>query len=75
VALIDGAPWIRNRIEPEFERTVEDVADAVDNAPAGRLIVDSTASTRRSSGVSLPVCGQCQRTRRRWMRPLIESRL
>jgi hypothetical protein len=48
--------------------------------PAGHLadpslIVDSNSSIKRSIGVSLPSCEQCQRTRRRWMRPLIESTL
>jgi len=30
----------------EFERTVEEVADAVDDAPAGRLIRDSEEPAR-----------------------------
>jgi hypothetical protein len=37
---------LRARLLTEFERTLEDVADAVDNAPAGRLIRDSEEPAR-----------------------------
>jgi hypothetical protein len=37
---------LRAELLAEFERTVEDVADAVDNAPAGRLIRDSEEPAR-----------------------------
>ncbi|HET6878637.1 MAG TPA: hypothetical protein VFI31_00600 [Pirellulales bacterium] len=37
---------LRERLMSEFLRTVEDVADAVDSAPAGRLIRDSEEPSR-----------------------------
>jgi hypothetical protein len=37
---------LRARLLAEFERTVEEVADAVDNAPAGRVIRDSEEPAR-----------------------------
>jgi hypothetical protein len=37
---------LRARLLVEFERTVEEVADAVDNAPAGRVIRDSEEPAR-----------------------------
>jgi len=39
---------LRVRMRAEFERTLEEVADAVDNAPAGRVIRDSEESARVS---------------------------
>ena len=37
---------LRAKLLAEFERTVESVADAVDNAPAGRVIRDSEEPAR-----------------------------
>jgi hypothetical protein len=37
---------LRAQLLAEFERTVEKVADAVDNAPAGRVIRDSEEPAR-----------------------------
>ena len=37
---------LRARLLAEFERTVESVADAVDGAPAGRVIRDSEEPAR-----------------------------
>jgi hypothetical protein len=37
---------LRARLLTEFERTVEAVADAVDNAPSGRVIRDSEEPAR-----------------------------
>jgi hypothetical protein len=37
---------LRARLVLEFERTVEEVANAVDNAPAGRVIRDSEEPAR-----------------------------
>lgn len=37
---------LRARLLAEFERTVEEVVDAVDNAPAGRVIRDSEEPAR-----------------------------
>jgi hypothetical protein len=37
---------LRARLLAEFERTVESVADAVDNAPSGRVIRDSEEPAR-----------------------------
>lgn len=37
---------LRARLLAEFEQTVEAVADAVDNAPSGRLIRDSEEPAR-----------------------------
>jgi hypothetical protein len=37
---------LRAQLLVEFERTVEEVADAVDNAPAGRVIRDSEEPAR-----------------------------
>jgi hypothetical protein len=37
---------LRARLLAEFERTVEEVADAVDKAPAGRVIRDSEEPAR-----------------------------
>src|SRR5687767_885076 len=37
---------LRERLLAEFERTVTEVADAVDNAPAGRVIRDSEEPAR-----------------------------
>ena len=37
---------LRAQLLAEFERTVEEVADAVDNAPAGRVIRDSEEPAR-----------------------------
>ena len=37
---------LRAKLLEEFERTVESVADAVDNAPAGRVIRDSEEPAR-----------------------------
>ena len=37
---------LRAQLLAEFERTVEQVADAVDNAPAGRVIRDSEEPAR-----------------------------
>lgn len=37
---------LRAQLWAEFERTVEEVADAVDNAPAGRVIRDSEEPAR-----------------------------
>jgi hypothetical protein len=37
---------LRERLMTEFLRTVEDVADAVDNAPAGRVIRESEEPSR-----------------------------
>lgn len=37
---------LRERLMTEFQRTVEDVADAVDNAPAGRVIRESEEPSR-----------------------------
>lgn len=37
---------LRARLLAEFERTLESVADAVDNAPAGRVIRDSEEPAR-----------------------------
>ena len=37
---------LRARLLAEFERTVDEVADAVDNAPAGRVIRDSEEPAR-----------------------------
>ncbi len=37
---------LRARLLSEFERTVEAVADAVDNAPSGRVIRDSEEPAR-----------------------------
>jgi len=37
---------LRTKLLTEFERTIESVADAVDNAPAGRLIRDSEEPAR-----------------------------
>jgi hypothetical protein len=37
---------LREKLRVEFERTVTEVADAVDNAPAGRVIRDSEEPAR-----------------------------
>jgi hypothetical protein len=37
---------LREKLIAEFERTVTEVADAVDNAPAGRVIRDSEEPAR-----------------------------
>lgn len=37
---------LRAQLLAEFERTVEEVVDAVDNAPAGRVIRDSEEPAR-----------------------------
>jgi hypothetical protein len=37
---------LRQQLQVEFDRVVDDVADAVDNAPAGRLIRDSEERAR-----------------------------
>ena len=37
---------LRRELLAEFERTVEEVADAVDDAPAGRVIRDSEEKAR-----------------------------
>jgi hypothetical protein len=37
---------LRKELLAEFERTFEEVADAVDNAPAGRVIRDSEEKSR-----------------------------
>lgn len=37
---------LRAQLVAEFERTVEEVADAVDRAPAGRVIRDSEEPSR-----------------------------
>jgi hypothetical protein len=37
---------LRERLMTEFLRTVEDVADAVDNAPTGRVIRESEEPSR-----------------------------
>ena len=37
---------LRERLLAEFEQVVEEVADAVDDAPAGRLIRDSEEKAR-----------------------------
>jgi hypothetical protein len=37
---------LRARMLAEFERTLNEVADAIDNAPAGRLIRDSEEPAR-----------------------------
>lgn len=37
---------LRARLLAEFERTVEEVVDAIDNAPAGRVIRDSEEPAR-----------------------------
>jgi hypothetical protein len=37
---------LRKELLAEFERTVEEVADAVDDAPAGRVIRDSEEKAR-----------------------------
>ncbi len=37
---------LRQQLLAEFERVVEEVADAVDDAPAGRLIRDSEEKAR-----------------------------
>ena len=37
---------LRRELLAEFERTIEEVADAVDDAPAGRVIRDSEEKAR-----------------------------
>jgi hypothetical protein len=37
---------LRAQLLTEFERTVEEVADAVDHAPAGRVVCDSEEPAR-----------------------------
>ena len=37
---------LRQQLQAELDRVVDDVADAVDNAPAGRLIRDSEEPAR-----------------------------
>ena len=39
---------LRERLMAEFDRVVEEVADAVDDAPAGRVIRDSEEPARDS---------------------------
>ena len=39
---------LREQLMAEFDRVVEEVADAVDDAPAGRVIRDSEEPTRDS---------------------------
>lgn len=39
---------LRAQLLPEFERTVEEVVDAVDRAPAGRVIRDSEEPAREA---------------------------
>ncbi len=37
---------LRKRLQAEFERVVEEVSDAIDDAPAGRVIRDSEEKAR-----------------------------
>jgi hypothetical protein len=51
--MADGLPELdrerlRRELLAEFERVVEEVADAVDDAPAGRVIRDSEEKARDS---------------------------
>ena len=49
--MADGLPKVdraelRERLLVEFERVVEEVSDAIDDAPAGRIIRDSEEKAR-----------------------------
>jgi hypothetical protein len=47
LAKVDRAE-LRKRLQAEFERVLEEVSDAIDDAPAGRVIRDSEEKVRDS---------------------------